>query len=863
MYYVVALGAIQKTVTAYDEATPMTSPRVITDFTLSSVPTTSQIAPVLLPALLTVLEGRERCGKESSSSSSSGSPAGRTVGLESALDCIAVLLNGLNGGSTRPFLRRVEHVACCVLGWDEDDDVTDSAGYRLIEAAACVLSLVPHCGKEVESAWEGAVEAWCAEGISLLSSAWQPSESKGTTSSTTSKMNATSVHSFHHLSSPPLSDMNPSDRLLAVCSRFHGICAVLSYMLKGSTFGRFIHVPTSCILNLIVQALTFVEPRRRGVKRGIQRAVKGSSQSMTLPQTTAAQGGGGFATLSSKFLNQVIRIIRSCALRVLVAMVSAPSAALVRHARRLMECITTCIEAETAENCKPDPQALAALGILSRQLGPGFGMIAADGAIPALYGALNRCRAWKQQPAFSCNNDRKPQKKTRGRPRGGNNNKTSQPQTNAAVLKSECQDERQQYSFSSGGWIPEYSTSGGPAGWDEADLSCFSAAGIRALAIVVSSGGGHLPQCLRSQAEALAVDAIICVRNASGYGIESCERAAWVRGDQAAIAAIDLVISCVQAPLWDGTRSPLVGRAIGLFRWLLSLGESEEIQSAAQNGLSACQALLNPRFAPLVQPTADISSHTTLPTAVATALAPPIDNDLDESPENTVAKVKQQDEDIGEQRSSNDGNSGGVGSSVEEDEDEGNAAAMNVVGAATEAAAFKEDESDRMFTVAVGPQDNDVGGMVAFKDDEKGHNTEKGDNNNKEGSNTADVTPEDESRENQKRIIMDAGESRETGNGKRKNRVAEDLGGCSDSNNNQYTVKKSRNDSLIPSRYTNEGVNTFCGSTPLSLSAAPPLKGSHCMIRNDSEDNSSCGSLPEIDIEDLTDEDLATVNDGD
>ncbi len=835
--------AIQKVAAAYDVATNIITR--VSNFTCHlrypSFTTTSQIAPVLLPALLSVLEGRERCGKESSSGSSSG-----TVGLESALACIAVLLNGLKGGSTRPFLRRVEHVACCVLGWD-DDDVTDAVGDRLRETAACVLSLVPHCGKEVESAWEGTVEAWCAEGISLLTAAWPPRGGNGKTSSTTSKPTATSVHSFHYLSPPPpskLSDMNSSGHLLAVCRRFNGICTVLSYMLRGSTFGRFVHVPTSCILNLIVQALTFdfvEQPRRGRVKKGIRRAVEEPSQSsvsVISPQTTTQ---GGAAMLSSKFMfmHQVIRRIRSYALRVLVAMVSAPSAALVRHARRLMECITTCIEAETVENCKPDSQALLALGILSRQLGPGFTAIAAAGALPALYRALNRCRAWKQQPAFSCN-DQKPQK-ARKRPRGGNNN--IPPQTTTILDGRLPQDKWQQFSFSSGdGLIPDYSTSG-PAGWDEADLSCFSAAGIRALANVVSSGGGYLPKYLRSQAETLAGDAIISLRNrnTSGGGIESCERAAWVRGDQAAIAAVDLVISCVQAPLWDGTRSPLVGRAVEMFRWLLSRGESEEMQSAAQNGLSACQALLNPRFAPLMKPTADISSHTS-PAAVAASLPPPpIDNNLAKSSENTVAKAKQ--DDIGDQSCGDDDNAGG-GSSVEEDKEEGSAA-MKVVG--TTEVALKEDESGRIFNVVVEQQDNDVGGVVAFKDDASGHNTE---NDNKEGSNTAEVTPEDESGENESRTMV-TGESKETGNGKCKNpRVAEDLGGCSD--NHQYTGKKSRNDSLIPSRCTNEDINTFCGSTLSSLSAAP-LKSSGCMIRNDSDDSSSCGSLPEIDIEDLTD----------
>ncbi len=805
------------------------------DFPLISVvrpsfATTSQIAPVLLPALLSVLEGRGRCGKESSSGSYLG-----MIGHESALACIAILLNGLKGGSTRPFLRRVENVACCILGWD--DNVADAVGDRLREAAACVLSLVPHCGKEVESAWKGAIEAWCEDGISLLTAAWPPRGCNGKTSFATSKTTTTaSVSSFHHnLLQPPseLLAMNSSDRLLAVCGRFHGICTVLSHMLKGSTFGRFVHIPTSCILNFIVQALTVVDPRRGGV---------------------------------NKFQHQVIRRIRSYALRVLVAIVSAPSAALVRHSRHLMECIATCIEAETVVNCKPDPQALLALGILSRLLGPGFTNIAADGALPTLFKALNQCRAWKQQPILS-SDDQKPQK-TRKRPRGNSKITPRTTMLDGQLLKNEQQSSsltkpatswsrtrisrtsvrkgkkvrvnedssillEEQHSSndldglgvnsveSGGGGVIAGCTTSGAAGWDETDLSCFSAAGLHALANVVSSGGGYLLPCFRSPAEVLAGDALVCLRNLSD-GIESCNRAAWVRGDQAAIAAMDLVIACVQAPLWDGTRSLLVGRAIEVFRWLLSRGESKEMQNSAQNGLSACQALLNPRFAPLMKPMAEISH--TAPT-ISASMFPQTDNSLAKSEtiqveserettiysENTVSKDKQ--DDIGDQAPCDDT---GSGISVSEDE-EGSATKVG----STEA--LKKDEINEVVEVQ---QDNDIEDEgLDFENDADGHSTMN------EGLNAAEVAPEHESGKN---------ESREIGS-------------------SQYTNKESRNNCVVsgPPHCSSEGINSF--SSTLSSSSVP-LKSSKCTIRSDSED--SYDSLLEIDIEDLTDDDSAAADNG-
>ncbi len=806
----------------------------IPDFVLMSVvrpsfTTTSQIAPVLLPALLSVLEGGGRCGKESSSGSYL-----RMIGHESALACFAILLNGLKGGSTRPFLRRVENVACCILGWD--DNVADAVGDRLREAAAAVLSLVPHCGKEVESAWKGAIDAWCEDGISLLIAASPPRGGNGVTSFATSKTSTTaSVSSFHHhLLQPPseLLAMNSSDRLLAVCGRFHGICAVLSHMLYGSTFGRFVHIPTSCILNFIVQALTIVDPRKGGV---------------------------------NKFQHQVIRRIRSYALRVLVALVSAPSAALVRHSRYLMECIATCIEAETVINCKPDPQALLALGILSRQLGPGFPNIAADGTLPALFKALNQCRAWKQQPILS--SDQKPQT-TRKRPRGNSKMTSRTTMLDVQLLKDEQQSSsltkpatswsrtgisrtnirkgkkirgnegssilsEEQHSYddldglgvnsveSGGGGVIEDYTTSGAAGWDETDLSCFSAAGLHALANIVSSGGGYLLPYFRSRAEVLAGDALICLRNLSD-GIVSCNRAAWVRGDQAAIAAMDLVIACVQAPLWDGTRSHLVGRANEVFWWLLSRGESKEMQTSAQNGLSACQALLNPRFAPLMKPIAEIS-HTT-PT-IATSILPQTDNNVAKFEtiqieserettiysENTILKDKQ--DDIGDQAPCDDT---GSGISLSEGEE----------GSATKVGSTEALKKDKINEVVEVQQDNDVDDEgLNFENDARCHNTMN------EGLNAAEVTPGHESGKN---------ESREIGS-------------------RQYINKESRNNCVVsgPPHCSSEGINSFSSTLP---SSSAPLKSSKCTIRSDSEN--SYDSLPEIDIEDLTDDDSEAADNG-
>ncbi len=855
-----------------------------------------------------MLEARGRC--EKGSSRSEGSPLGM-FGQESTLACIAILLNGLKGGSTRPFLRRVENVACCILlEWD-GDDVEDAVGDMLREAAACVLCLVPHCGKEVECAWGEAIESWCTYGIFLLTAAWSPGGDNGNKSSSgTSQTTGKSISSFHHLLPQPsdLLDMSISDRLSAVCGRFHGICAVLSHMLKGSTFGRFVYVPTSCILDLIIKALTVVDPGIDGAKRGATER----------------------ALLSSKFLHQVIRKIRSCALRVLVAMVSTPSAALICHSRPLMECIATCIEAETVENCRPDPQALLALGILSRQLGPGFTTVAADGALPALFRALNQCRVWKQQeePDLSCN-DQKSQK-SRKRQRGFRGNiprqtvkldgqqhqsyssssssltkpATSSRKTSRTNVR-KGKKVRENENFSSllpgelhsdddldggcglevnssvkgGDLTPDYSTVGAAARWGDTDLSCFSAAGLHALANVVLSGGGYLLPRFRSHAEALAGDAIICLRNSCDGSVESYTRAAWVRGDQTAVAVVDLVIACVQAPLWDGTRSLLVGKAVEMFRWLLSRGENESIQSAAQYGLSACQALLNPRFAPLVKTVLVADTlHTSVP-VITTSMAPPLLTDkchnLAESKmtlaserritttaiysENTVLKDKQ--DDIGIQAC----NINGEGSPSCVDEAKKGGKAMNI--GCTEALEENESNSSRLFTEVIGKQGDDLGELVVEEDDVTvGHNTTDKDKNNvneKEGSLVATLevtTPKNEwLGDNNNRMVVTEDSCSQTDNGKCKNRLPEedgpDGGGCL---NHQYTQKNSRNDSLISGRISiseKEDINSISSTTMSSSSTTAILKSisnNHTMIISDSED--SYGSLPEIDIEDLTDD---------
>ncbi len=796
--------------------------------------TTSQIAPVLLPALLSVLEGGARCRGEKSSS---GSYLG-IIGLESALACISILLNGLRGGSTRPFLRRVENVACCILGWD--DSAAEAIGDRLREAAAVVLSLVPHCGKEVESAWKGAIESWCEDGISLLAAA-RPSRGGNGKISFAAPMTTTTgtgVCSFHHhLLQPPseLLAMDPSVRLIAACDPFHGICAVLSHMLRGSTFGRFVHIPTSCILNFIVQALSIVAPQRGGVNK-------------FQPQAAT-------------------RRIRSCALRVLVAIVSVPSAALVRHSHHLTECIATCIEAECVINCKPDPQALLALGILSRQLGPGFPNIAADGALPALFKALNQCRAWKQ-PSILSSEVQNPQKKTRKRPRGNSKITPRTTMLDGQLLKGEQESssltkpatsgsrtgisrtngrkgkkvrvnedssilpEEQRScggldglganSVEIGGVIAYSTTTSGAAGWDESDLSRFSAAGLHALANIVSSGGGFLLPCFRSQTEVLAGDALACLRNLSD-GIVSCNRAAWVRGDQAAIAAMDLVISCLQAPLWDGTRSHLVGRANEVFWWLLSRGESTEMQTSAQNGLSACQALLNPRFAPLMKPIAEMSHSAPTIAAVVSQTDDRLTKsetvEVESERETTIysesAVSKDKEDGTGDQILCDD-----IGSDIGFSEGE--------EGISTRVGSFealKKDETKKVIEVQQG---NDVDDQVSnfHNGADGGHVTM-----NEGWSAVEEVTPKYESGKT---------ESREIGS-------------------NQYTNKEPSDNCIVSgvSHCSSGSINSLPSTLP---SSSAPLKSSKCTIRSDNENSDD--SLPEIDVEDLTDDDSTAADNG-